>query len=391
MDDDELETTMRHGLRELANDAPRGDGLWETTTGMIAIQADSPPPETTTPEPEVAAEPEAPAPPSKSHVGLIIAIAVGILIALGAGIAIGLALRSSSPSHPHSTPRVTGNGEWPAKPIPLDDVVYNDSNTQAIVVADGKLQRLGAVNVNDQGHWRALGISPDRAHLYVTSSDTPCHELSDLDLTSGNLRTIIPDADVLALTPDASKAIITWSGPCAAAAQQPQGEIALRDGSSRTVTALPELHGAVNFAWSPQGDRVAAQPVGSHHVFVYGVDGKLLSQFMHSPVSQDALDWTSQGLILVDLGFDRSAVLRVYDPTTGQGGTVIARVPTVAWAFGAPLVTPTVTAIGKAGEQLFVEDQAGTAPPNGLRELREIGNGTVPIVVKSWTGRELVG
>jgi hypothetical protein len=391
MDDDELETTMRHGLRELANDAPRGDGLWETTTGMIAIQADAPPPEALAPKPEVEAVPEAPQEPRKSHVGLIIAIVLGILIALGVGIAIGLALRSSPSSHPHTAPRVTGTGAWPAQPIPLDDVVYNDSNTHAIVVADSKLQRLGVVNVDDQGQWRAVGMSPDRAHLYVTSSDTPCHELSDLDLASGALKTLIPDADVLALTPDASKSIITWSGPCAAAAQQPQGEIALRDASSGTVTALPELHGAVNFAWSPQSDRVAAEPVGSHHVFVYGADGKLLSQFVHSPVSQDAIDWTSQGLILVDLGFDRSAVLRVYDPATGQGGTVIARVPTVAWAFGGPLVTPTVTAIRKAGEQVFVEDQAGTTPPNGLRELREVGNGTVPVVASQWTGRELVG
>ena len=29
MEDDDLETTMRHGLRELANDAPRGENLWD--------------------------------------------------------------------------------------------------------------------------------------------------------------------------------------------------------------------------------------------------------------------------------------------------------------------------------------------------------------------------
>jgi hypothetical protein len=390
MDDDELETTMRHGLRELANDAPRGDGLWETTTGMIAIQADTPPPEAPAPAPEVAAKPETPdTPPRKSHIGLIIAIVVGILIALGVGIAIGLALRSSSSSHARSVHRPTGNGEWPAQPIPPADEVYNDSNAQTIVVADRALNRVGVISVGS-GHWRALGVSPDRVHLYVTSSDTPCHELSELNLESGELRTIIPNADVLALTPDASKAIITWSQACAPVAQQPQGEIALRDASSGTVTALKELHGAVNFAWSPQGDRVAAEPVGSHHVFVYGADGKLLSQFVHSPVSQDALDWTSQGLILVDLGFDGSAVLRTYDPATGQGGTVLGRVPTIAWTFGGPLVTPTVTAIRRAGEQVFVEVQAGT-PPNFVRQLRVIGEGAVPVVAAPWTGRELVG
>jgi hypothetical protein len=36
----DLETTMRHGLEELANDAPRGEGLWETTTSMIAIEVE---------------------------------------------------------------------------------------------------------------------------------------------------------------------------------------------------------------------------------------------------------------------------------------------------------------------------------------------------------------
>ena len=36
---------MRHGLRELANDAPKAEGLWETTANMIAIQADQAPPE----------------------------------------------------------------------------------------------------------------------------------------------------------------------------------------------------------------------------------------------------------------------------------------------------------------------------------------------------------
>jgi hypothetical protein len=45
VDHDELEDTMRHGLKELANDAPRAEGLWETTANMIAIQADQAPPE----------------------------------------------------------------------------------------------------------------------------------------------------------------------------------------------------------------------------------------------------------------------------------------------------------------------------------------------------------
>jgi hypothetical protein len=45
VDHDELEDTMRHGLRELANDAPKAEGLWETTANMIAIQADQAPPE----------------------------------------------------------------------------------------------------------------------------------------------------------------------------------------------------------------------------------------------------------------------------------------------------------------------------------------------------------
>jgi hypothetical protein len=43
VDHDELEDTMRHGLQELANDAPRAEGLWETTANMIAVQADQAP------------------------------------------------------------------------------------------------------------------------------------------------------------------------------------------------------------------------------------------------------------------------------------------------------------------------------------------------------------
>ena len=164
----------------------------------------------------------------------------------------------------------------------------------------------------------------------------------------------------------------------------------MSDANPRTITALKQLHGNVNFAWSPQNDRVAAEPVGSHHVFVYGADGALLSQFDHPASSQDGIGWTSRGLILVDLGFDRTAVLRVYDTATGLPITEVGRAPTIAWGFGTPLVTPTVTAIHETAGQIFVEVQAGI-PPNFVRQLREVGNGTVPIVVQPWTGRELVG
>jgi hypothetical protein len=79
VDHDELEDTMRHGLRELANDAPKAEGLWETTANMIAIQADQAPP-------------DAPAPSDNEHDKSGLSPLAKIAIALGSVIAVVVAI-----------------------------------------------------------------------------------------------------------------------------------------------------------------------------------------------------------------------------------------------------------------------------------------------------------
>ena len=82
MDHDELEDTMRHGLQELANDAPRAEGLWETTANMIAIQADQAPPESSVAAANDDADERGLSPLAKIAIALGITIAVVVAITL---------------------------------------------------------------------------------------------------------------------------------------------------------------------------------------------------------------------------------------------------------------------------------------------------------------------
>ena len=81
MDHDELEDTMRHGLKELANDAPRAEGLWETTANMIAIQADQGPPDAPA-QPQPDADDEGLPPLAKIGIALggVVAVMVAIVV-----------------------------------------------------------------------------------------------------------------------------------------------------------------------------------------------------------------------------------------------------------------------------------------------------------------------
>jgi hypothetical protein len=384
MDDDELETTMRHGLRELANDAPRGERLWDTTTSMIAIQPIAPP----SPEPEPA--------PKKSRLGLVILLIALFVLALVAAVLIGIAVGSSSKSSPRSTPTTAPAprpvGNWPAQAIPTTDFVFNDVLSDHVVVADGSLQPLGYVPIDATGNWRALAVGADRSQLFLVRTDTPCHELYDFDLSAQSLTKVIPGADVVALSPDDTKSVITWSAGCAAVANQPVNAVVLRDATAGTITPLTEISGgsSVNVTWSPDGNELAAEPVGSHHVFVYDSGGKLAAQFTHLASSQDALGWTTKGLVLVDLGNDRTAVLRTYDPANPTSQTVLGRAPLIPNGTGGPLVTPTVTAIHEINGRIFVEVEAGPLA-NAVVQLREISNGQVPLVAGNWYRRAIVG
>ena len=236
-------------------------------------------------------------------------------------------------------------------------------------------------------------LAPDRTHLFIAApAANGCDQIADLDLTSHGQRVVSDDANLVALAPDGSKAVVQWNGGCATSAGKPAGQMAMRDLTNGTDTTLSEISGRghVNGAWDPDGAHFAAEPAGTHHVVVYDAAGSAVGQVDHLPSSQDGLGWTSDGLILVDLGVDRTAVLRTYDPGTARSVRVLARVPEVA-ADGkqGALVTPQVRAIHEAGGRTFVETAGGTGA--GYAQLLDIEDGNAVVVVGGWQGREFVG
>jgi hypothetical protein len=409
--DDDLETTMRHGLRELANDAPRGDGLWNTTTSMIAIQADQPSPESSASAPAPAAKQDE-QPPHPDH-SLALGIAIGIAIALLVAVIVLIVLLVSSHSSSHSAPPTSAttvsttpparsqpgkatSAVMPAGPIPSGDIVFNDDTTGRIVVADGTtFNEIGVIEPSDTSAWTALGLSPDRSRLYVASTSpvNRCKEAWALDLASHQLTQLVSNADVVALSPDASRAIVRWDGDCATNAAQPNGQVALRDLAAQHDTVLSSVPAALadEAAWSPDGSRVAILPAGVPHVVVYNAQGGVVGQIDRPSSGQSVVGWTSSGFLLVDLGNDKTAVVRLYDPISGQPITPVVRVPQVpADGDHGALVTPTVTAIREVDGKTFVEI-AGSTPTSTYAQLRVIANGQVPVAVNGWFGREVVG
>ena len=138
-------------------------------------------------------------------------------------------------------------------------------------------------------------------------------------------------ADLVALSPDGSKAIVQWGPSCGQLVQKPVGQVALRDLATSTDVVLPGLSASdhINVAWSPDGTRVATEVVGSHHVVVFDDQGHQFSQFARPASSQDGIGWTADGLVLVDLGNDKTAVVRTYDASSGQAISELARIPQV--------------------------------------------------------------
>jgi hypothetical protein len=409
--DDDLETTMRHGLQELANDAPRGDGLWNTTTSMIAIQADQTPPESPASAPAPAPKPVE-QPPRSDHsltLGIVIGIAIALFVAVIVLIVLLVHSHSSSHSAPATTPSTRPGAQvalsqpskatsatMPAGPIPGGDIVFNDDTSGRIVVADGStFNEVGVIVPNATSTWTALGLSPNRSQLYVASTSTVnrCKEAWDLDLTSHALTQLVANADVVALSPDASKAIVRWDGDCASNAAQPNGQVALRDIATKQDTVLSGVPTSLadEAAWSPDGSRVVVLPAGVPHVVVYNAQGGLVGQLDRPSTGQGVVGWTSSGLLLVDLGNDKTAVVRLYDPVTGQPIAAVVRVPQVpADGDHGPLVTPTVTSIREVDGKTFVEI-AGSTPTSSYAQLRELANGGAPVAVNGWFGREVVG
>jgi len=416
MEDDDLETTMRHGLQELANDAPRGDGLWNTTTSMIAIRADQEPPGTGTP---AVAEPK-PAPERAQPSGengrntLLLGIVIGIAVALLIAVVVLAVLLATSRSSSHagaatspatnvslpaelSKPDAPTTAIMPSGPIPADDVVFNDDTTARIVVADThNFSEVGLIVPDSNATWTALGVSTDRAHLFVakTSGVNGCKEAWDLDLDSHALHALVLNADVVAISPDAKKAIVRWDGNCATAAGQPGGQVAIRDIASGNDTVLNDLPTSLadEAAWSPDGSRVAIMPAGAQHVVVYDGAGGIVGQLDRPALGQPVVGWTSSGLLLVDLGLDKTAIVRRYDPGTGQPiQPPFVHVPQVQndGDHGA-LVTPTVTAIHEVEGRTYIEI-AGSTPTSSYAQLRVVDSGRVPVAVNGWFGREVVG
>jgi YD repeat-containing protein len=402
MDNDDLETTLRHGLRELANDAPRGEDLWETTASMIAIQ------------PEQPAEPEPPAPaaPQKqTRSGFLLGILIGLLIAavIAGAIAAVLTLRDSDGKRgvgitnpttgttlsKSKATRPETSAAVPPGPIPAGDVLFNDNAKARIVVADRSLKEIGLIAPSSDATWRALQLSRDRAHLFIakTSEANGCDEVWDLDLQTRALRPVVQQADVVALSPDASKAVVQWGPGCSALTRQPSGQVALRDIAANRDVVLPEISGGgqVNVAWNPDGTRVATQPYGTRHAVIYDAQGRLFVQFDRPKSSQDGLGWTADGLVFVDLGVDRTAVLRTYDSGTGRAVGELARIPQVyVGGDHGPLVTPQVSAIRDAGGRTYVELRGG-ADALTYAQLRVIDHGRARIVRDGWYSREFVG
>jgi hypothetical protein len=379
---------------------------------MIAIQADQPPPET--PAPAVAPAPtQDEPPPRRGDRSLALGIAIGIAIALLIAVIVLAVLLVSSHSSNHSAPASPAttvpasppalsqpgkatSAVMPAGPIPSGDIVFNDNTTGRIVVADGTtFNEIGVIAPNDTSAWTALGLSSDRARLFVasTASVNRCKEAWSLDLASHQLTQLVSNADIVALSPDASKAIVRWDGDCASNTAQPNGQVALRDLATKQDTVLRSVPAALadEAAWSPDGSRVAILPAGVPHVVVYNAQGGVVGQLDRPGTGQSVVGWTSSGFLLVDLGNDKTAVVRLYDPVSGQPITPLVRVPQVpADGDHGALVVPTVTEIREVDGKTFVEI-AGSTPTSTYAQLRVVANGRVPVAVNGWFGREVVG
>ncbi len=373
MDQDDLENTMRHGLQELANDAPRGEGLWNTTASMIAIEIE---------KEESEASPDDAPRPRKAHNPIAIGILIGLAIAavIVGIVMLVLALTHDSGSK-HGTPLLH-------EVIPPEDIVVNDDAAGRIAVDDASLNEVNVVEPTTDAHWRALELTRDHTRLFVVKRDSsePCDQVGNYDLRTRQLKMIVTDANVGAITSDGAKAVVHWNAACAAHTGRQSGQYAIRDLATGDDVVLPEISGpvAVNVAFSPDGTRLAAQRVGTHHVVTYSAQGNLIGQFDLKDASQDGVGWTTDGLVLVDLGVDNTAVLRTYDPTSGQQVAVVARVPQVPQ--NATLVTPHVTAIYELGGRTFVEIR-----DNGYAQLRVV-DGSQPLLVRDrWFTSSIVG
>jgi hypothetical protein len=101
--DPDLENTMRLGLQEIANEAPRGKNVWDTTASMIAIEVDQvaredptiqlpPVPPRTTEQPATAGAPPSSDGDTSSQRLVVIALVVAAVLAI-AIVAVVLATR----------------------------------------------------------------------------------------------------------------------------------------------------------------------------------------------------------------------------------------------------------------------------------------------------------
>jgi hypothetical protein len=409
MDQDDLENTMRHGLEELANDAPRGEGLWETTTSMIAIHveadehasAETPSPAETPPPPS-----SAPA-SSPDRRGLWIGIAIGAVIGILVAIIVVLLLTrdaggsGATGTRPKSSlaptvPSETANHFAPG-PIPAADFVFNDVQKARIVVADATFNELGVLTPGRDASWQAVQLAPDRTRLYVTRADGDCGGLSVFDLRTRALTTLLDRADVVALSPEASKAVVSWDNECAATTGNDAGTTAVRDITSGAEIELPEVAGGdVSAAWSPDGHRVLVRRNGDHNAEEYDAAGAHLATLdrPHASPSQNSFVWNADGVVLFDVGNENdkdpnnpgTAVVRLYDPANSHPIREITRIDPID--IDGVLNTPVVRGAVVRGGRLYVM----TSDANGKHAtLWRITNGKAEVVVANWPQRRLVG
>jgi hypothetical protein len=116
-------------------------------------------------------------------------------------------------------------------------------------------------------------------------------------------------------------------------------------------------------------------------VRLYGIAGALVSQFVRPASSQDVVAWNANGLMLVDLGRDGTAVVRRYDPSTGRPTAELGRLPQVELDGR---FTPQVGQLFERGDTVYAP-AAGGADTRGFAKIWVIRGGRVRLLSDAWS------
>ena len=316
--------------------------------------------------------------------------------------------RSTTASLPPSTttsstlprPRRTTTAVFPSGPIPGADLVFGDSTTaHRIVVSDADLDEVGLIVPTRADLWDAVSVSRDGVHLFVrklnpadTSPDfagSRCDQLYEMDLRTGARRLAVSDANVLSVSPDGTNAVVFWEAGCADPHGRPTGTTAVRDLATGFDHALDLSAFSVRrdqLAWSPDGSRFAVDVVDAgpplrRSVRLYNIAGALVPQFVRPASSQDVVAWNANGLMLVDLGRDGTAVVRRYDPATGRPTAELGRLPQVELDGR---FTPQVGQLFERGGTIYAP-AAGGADTRGFAKIWVIRAGRVRLLSDAWS------